>query len=96
MTLSANQPKRGTLRGESGPNVSKTGRDSGFGPGQSKRGNLHGESGPDNGKATRPVPTETQSSRGTHGIAGGDGAGSVQPMPQNMITEFVEHANDRD
>jgi len=80
MTLSANQSKRGTERTVSGNPTKKTGRDSMLGPNQPRRGNLHGTSGPDNGKATRPVPKETQGSRGTRAIAGGDGAGSVKSL----------------
>lgn len=80
MTTSANQPRRGHLRGVSGPEGGKTGRDSFLKKNQADRGYEHGTSGPDNGKGTRPVPKTTQSTRGAKQIAGGDGTGSVKSI----------------
>jgi hypothetical protein len=81
MTLSANQSKRGTEHETSTNPTKKTGRDSGFEQVQGGvRGNRHGVSGPDNGKATRPVPKETQTVTGVKQVAGGDGAGSVKQV----------------
>lgn len=81
MALKPNQPKRGTQHGSSSNSTAKTGRDSMLKQNQPKRGNLHGSSSNSGDRSTRPVPKETQGSRGTHGIRGGDGSGSVKSMP---------------
>jgi hypothetical protein len=81
MALKPNQSKRGTQRGTSSNSVAKTGRDSMLKGNQPKRGNLHGSSSNSGDRSTRPVPKETQGSRGTRKASGGDGAGSVKGMP---------------
>lgn len=84
MTLKKNQDKRGTQHGSSSNPTKRTGRDSGFGPGQSKRGYPRTVDGNASDRSTRPVPKETQSSRGTHGIRGGDGEGNVKRLPDDI------------
>jgi hypothetical protein len=84
MALKPNQSKRGTQHGSDSNKTAKTGRDSGFGQTQAKRGTPRKVDGNASDRSTRPVPKETQGSRGTHGIRGGDGAGSVKRLPDDI------------
>lgn len=86
MALKPNQPKRGHLRETSTNKTARTGRDSGFGQTQAKRGTPRKVDGNVSDRSTRPVPKETQGSRGTHGIRGGDGAGSVKRLPDDIAS----------
>lgn len=90
MTLYKNQPKRGHLRGVSGPEGGKTGRDSFLKKNQDERGHKHGVSGPDNGKGSRPVPKETQPKRGSMAIMDGDGKGSVKSLSTENKPDAIQ------
>lgn len=84
MALKPNQPKRGTQHGSSSNSTAKAGRDSGFGQTQAKRGLPRKVDGNVSDRSTRPVPKETQGSRGTRKASGGDGAGNVKRLPDDI------------
>jgi len=86
MALEQNQPKRGIQHESDSNPTPKTGRDSMLKPNQPKRGVQHGSDGNTSDRSTRPVPKETQGSRGTHGIRGGDGEGSVKRLPDDIAS----------
>lgn len=94
MALKENQPRRGHLRGVSGPEGGKTGRDSFLKKNQDERGYQHDVSGPDNGKGTRPVPKETQPKRGSMAIKDGDGAGSIVKLSTEDKPDTIQRIKD--